>query len=150
MTSSEQLNLLAYTFLNPFYLTAFLFLLSDHESFLGFNIKAFYHLPSNSKRINLVVYAGFCLLATLLTMGFKLVVLLPLAVEDISPLAFIAVDGNWLCYIGYVVSLFTLKALVSKDGLEWNVAGFIFFPFLILGMVLQGINHILWLLERVI
>lgn len=150
MTAFEQLNLLAYVFLNPLFLTAFLFLFSDNESFLGFNIKAFYHLPSNSKRINLLVYAGFCLFATLLTMGFKLVVLLPLAAEDISPLAFITVDGNWRSYISYVVCLFTLAALASKEGLEWNVAGFIFFPFLILGMVLQGINHINWLLERVI
>lgn len=150
MDTIQLINLLPYTFLNPLILMAYIFSCSESELFQGSKIQSFYDIGGNSQRINLGLYLGFCVLASALFISFKLVILLPLATTDVTALDFILIEPSWSEFIAYIATLFTLSGFLAKDGIEANVAGFIFFPFLMLGAVLLVINHVSWLWAKVI
>ncbi|MEH8015636.1 hypothetical protein MN202_00180 [Rheinheimera muenzenbergensis] len=144
------INLVPYTFLNPLILLAYFVAFSEDSALRLLKVKPFYHLSGNSQRINLLVYAGFCIVASAAFMAFKLVVLLPLATTPLTALDIMLVQPGWSWLFAYVVSAFTLAALLSRDGLEGNIAGFIFAPFIFIATILLLIEHVQWLLARVI
>lgn len=144
------INLVPYTFLNPLILLAYFVAFSEDSALRLLKVKPFYDLSGNSQRINLLVYAGFCIVASAAFMAFKLVVLLPLATAPLTALDIMLVQPGWSWLFAYVVSAFTLAALLSRDGLEGNIAGFIFAPFIFIATILLLIEHVQWLLARVI
>ncbi|MBU2112820.1 MAG: hypothetical protein KKE94_03490 [Gammaproteobacteria bacterium] len=150
MDSLKLINLVPYTFLNPLILLAYFMAFSEDSALSQLKIKPFYDLGGNSQRINLVAYAGFCLVATAAFIIFKILVLLPLATTPLTGWDIVLVQPGWRWLFGYIVTAVTLVALTSRQGLEGNVGGFIFAPFILLATLLLLINHVQWLLARVL
>lgn len=150
MDSLTLVNLIPYTFLNPIILLAYMFTFSEDSALRYLKFNAFYDLGGNSQRINLVLYAVFCVVACSAFIGFKILLLQPLAEQPLTAEDIALVQPGWSWLFAYVVTAFTLAALVSRHGLEGNVAGFIFAPFILIATILLLINHVQWLLARVI
>jgi hypothetical protein len=146
----KLINLVPYTFLNPVILLVYIFYCSDDGIFHSSKITSFYRIGGNSQRINLLVYLGFSVLASISYIAFKLIVLSPLTTEPISTLDIILVQPSLSWYIAYLISFITLRVFCSKNGMEMNVGGFIFFPFLLLGAFLLVVQHAVWLFAKVI
>lgn len=150
MDTITLFNLVPYTFLNPLILFAYIVFCSNDGASQQTKIKSFYAIGGNSQRINLFAYLGFSVVASITFIAFKLVVLLPLAAEPITALDIILVQPNLSWLIAYLTSLVTLSVFLSKNGMEMNVGGFIFFPLLLLGAFLLVVLHINWLFAKVI
>lgn len=150
MDTLTLVNLIPYTFLNPIILLAYMFAFSEDSALRYLKLNAFYDPGGNSQRINLVLYAVFCVVACSAFIGFKILLLQPLAEQPLTVEDIALVQPGWSWLFAYIVTAFTLAALASRHGLEGNVGGFIFAPFIFIATILLLINHVQWLLARVI
>lgn len=150
MDSLTLVNLIPYTFLNPIILLAYMLAFSEDSVLRYVKLNAFYDLGGNSQRINLVLYAVFCVVACSVFISFKILVLQPLAPAPLTALEITLVQPGWSWLFAYIVTALTLAALTSRHGLEGNVGGFIFAPFILIATIFLLINHVQWLLARVI
>ncbi|MDP5148956.1 hypothetical protein [Rheinheimera baltica] len=150
MNTIKLLNLIPYTFLNPLILLAYFVVFSEDGVLHHLKLKPFYDLGGNCQRINIAVYLGFCVIASITFIAFKLLVLLPLASTPLTALDITLVQPGWRWLVAYVATAFTLSALTSRHGMEGNVAGFIFAPFIFLSSLLLALTHVQWLLAEVI
>lgn len=150
LESIHLLHLLPYTLLNPVILLVYIFTFSGESSARKRWSQPFYPTGSNSIRINLLVYLVFSLLAVAVFVLFKQLVLAPLMVGDARMLDFILIEPNLMHWIAYGCCLLVLGTYLSPQGLEANVAGFVFFPLLLLGALLLTIQHLHWLWLEVI
>ncbi|MDP5190767.1 hypothetical protein [Rheinheimera baltica] len=150
MDTIKLLNLIPYTFLNPLILLAYFVVFSEDGVLHHLKLKPFYDLGGNCQRINLAVYLGFCVIASITFIAFKLLVLLPLASTPLTALDITLVKPGWRWLIAYVVTAITLGTLASRNGMEGNIAGFIFAPFIFISSLLLTLAHVQWLLAEVI
>lgn len=150
MDTLTLLNIIPYTFLNPIILLAYMLAFSEDSILRYLKLNAFHDVGGNSQRINLRLYAMFCAIACSTFIGFKILVLQPLAPAPLTALEITLVQPGWSWLFAYIVTALTLAALTSRHGLESNVGGFIFAPFILIAILLLLINHVQWLLARVI
>lgn len=143
-------KLLLFIFLNPLIILAYVLAFSENSPLQGFKLQPFYDVGDNSMRINLWLYLLFCPLACASFIALQLYVVSPLAAQPLSAYELLQVQLSWTNVIAHLASVVTLAALLSRAGVEANVAGFIFAPVILAGSVLLFINHLSWLTERVL
>ena len=96
------------------------------------------------------VYLLFCPLAYAGFIALQLSVVSPLALQPLNAFELLQVQLSWSNVIAHLASVFTLAALLSRSGVEGNVAGFIFAPIILVSSALLFINHVFWLTGRVL
>lgn len=143
-------KLLLFVFLNPLIILAYIFAFSEGSPLLGLKLQPFYDVGDNSMRINLGVYLLFCPLAYAGFIALQLSVVSPLALQPLNAFELLQVQLSWSNVIAHLASVFTLAALLSRSGVEGNVAGFIFAPIILVSSALLFINHVFWLTGRVL
>lgn len=146
----QLLHLLLYTFLNPVIFLVYLFTFSEERFMRNCWVRPVYQTGTNSMRINLMAYLLFSLLAVASFVLFKQLVLAPLMDRDVFWLEFALIEPTPMHWVAYGCCLLVLGYYSSPKGLEANVAGFIFFPFLLVGALLMTILHLYWLWREVI
>lgn len=147
MESLKFINIFPYVFLNPVTLVVYLGICSSLES-SGMSVKT--TVSTNTDRYHL---RSYLLAAPILTAFFillKVITLHTLANEQITFIDLVFVQPNFIWLIAYSVCFFVLKVCVSKNGMEANVMGFIFFPpLLCCSAVLAGM-HFYWIWTKVL
>jgi hypothetical protein len=135
------------SYLNP---TLFLlYLFSCPELLKSFAIEAFENTGTNNNRLllkwYLVLMPGIYLIWLLINFHF-----LQSFNSELTIDSFLSLDLHWLQYLPFLFTAFTLRAYASKSGMEGNIMGFIFFPMLIVGLVINGLFYLYWIWNSVI
>ena len=146
----QLLHLLLYTFINPVIFLVYIFTFSDEYFLHNRWIRPVYQTGTNSMRINVKAYLLFSLLAVASFALFKQLVLAPLIDGDVFWQEFTLIEPTLMHWVAYGCCLPVLCYYSSPKGLEANVAGFIFFPLLLVGSLLMAILHLNWLWREVI
>lgn len=150
MDKLTLVNLIAFIFFNPLIILAYIVAFSEDSPLHCLKLQPFYDVGGNSMRINLWLYLLFCPLAYAGFIALQLYVVSPLSAQPLSVFELLQVELSWSNVIAHLASVFTLAALLSRAGVEGNVAGFIFAPVILVGSALLFINHVSWLTERVL
>ena len=142
MTVENLYHFLLQSYLNP---VVFLVYLFGADSFLAFfKIHAFTSMGMNSQRLNAAVYL---VLAPVMYCSWLVISCCFLSSFDanLSVYAMLSTDLHWFQYFGFLFTAFTLISFHSKDGMEANIMGIVFVPFLIGGAAIHGFFHFYWI-----
>jgi hypothetical protein len=136
---------IVFCYFNP---ALFLYYVLSSSYFSEIGIETMESVGTNSQRIKLKVY--FVLIPILFVIWNLLVYLVLGSVNpDITLWDIMSIQRSYLVYFSCACTAITLSVYLGKPGMEGNVMGFIFAPFMLLALVLMAYKHFMWLSHHI-
>lgn len=129
-------------YLNPVALMFYLFVATEVKQ-LG-NLSLFVSTGTNSQKLLLTPYL---VIMPILYMTWLIInyYFLQSFNEQLLFVDTFAKGYHWLHYVCFIPTAVVLNVYLSKSGMEGNVMGFIFAPFLFLGIAVYSFLHFRWI-----